>query len=148
MKSALLVPLLVGLTTAVPTLAEDLDKRTVDTTYPYTGPAIPIGDWVDQTVNGNGKGYPRLQEPPAVTPNCNKPTNNVNVISVSFLPGGVNIHYQTPFGLTSSPTVHWGTNNTDLVNIATGASSTYDRTPPCSLVAVTQVCYFIFTVVI
>jgi hypothetical protein len=43
-------------------------KRDVDTRYPYTGPAIPAGDWVDPTVNGNGKGFPRLVEPLAVQP--------------------------------------------------------------------------------
>lgn len=41
-------------------------KRDVDLRYPYTGPEIPIGDWVDATVNGNGKGFIRLVEPPAV----------------------------------------------------------------------------------
>jgi len=29
--------------------------RDVDTRFPYTGPAVPVGDWVDGTVNGNGK---------------------------------------------------------------------------------------------
>jgi acid phosphatase len=43
-------------------------KRDVDTRYPYTGPEIPIGDWVDATVIGNGKGFIRLVEPPAVAP--------------------------------------------------------------------------------
>jgi len=43
-------------------------KRDVDTRFPYTGPAVPIGDWVDATVNGNGKGFIRLVEPPAVAP--------------------------------------------------------------------------------
>jgi hypothetical protein len=43
-------------------------KRDVDTRYPYTGPEIPIGDWIDATVNGNGKGFIRLVEPPAVAP--------------------------------------------------------------------------------
>lgn len=51
--------------TAAP--AQD-EKRDVDTRYPYTGPEIPIGDWVDATVNGNGKGFIRLVEPPAVAP--------------------------------------------------------------------------------
>jgi len=72
-----------------------LKPRVVDTRFPYTGPAVPIGDWVDQTVNGNGKGFPRLHEAPAVTPATSNPTNNVNVISLSFMPSGVNVHYQT-----------------------------------------------------
>ncbi len=58
-------------------------KRDVDTRFPYTGPTVPVGDWVDPTVNGNGKGYPRLVEPPAVQPGSDKPSNNVNVISLS-----------------------------------------------------------------
>jgi len=40
--------------------------------YPYTGPAVPIADWVDQSINGNGKGFIRLVEKPAVTPAKNK----------------------------------------------------------------------------
>jgi len=75
--------------------ALQLKPRVVDTRFPYTGPAVPIGDWVDQTINGNGKGFPRLHEPPAVTPATVNPTNNVNVISLSFIPSGINIHYQT-----------------------------------------------------
>lgn len=51
--------------TAAPTQDK---KRDVDTRYPYDGPEIPIGDWIDQTVNGNGKGFIRLVEPPAVAP--------------------------------------------------------------------------------
>lgn len=43
-------------------------KRDVDTRYPYLGPDIPIGDWVDATVKGNGKGFIRLVESPAVKP--------------------------------------------------------------------------------
>ncbi|KAK4940754.1 hypothetical protein LTR10_019147 [Elasticomyces elasticus] len=111
---------------------------TVDTTYPYTGPAIPVGDWVDPTVNGNGKGFPRLMEPPAVTPSSKNPTNNINVIQLSYLPTGINVHYQTPFGIGCSPIVKWGTSASNLNETATGYSRTYDRTPPCSLVAVTQ----------
>ncbi|KAI1623513.1 acid phosphatase AphA [Exophiala viscosa] len=111
---------------------------TVDTTYPYAGPAIPVGDWVDPTVNGNGKGFPRLMEPPAVTPSSKNPTNNINVIQLSYLPTGINIHYQTPFGIGETPVVRWGTSASNLNNTASGYSRTYDRTPPCSLVAVTQ----------
>lgn len=87
----------------------ELDPRTVDTKYPYKGPAIPVGDWVDNTVNGNGQGYARLVEPPAVQPATSNPTNNVNVISYSYIPNGMNIHFQTPFGLGEEPRVQWGT---------------------------------------
>lgn len=98
--------------------------RDVDTRYPYTGPAIPVGDWLDQTVNGNGKGYQRIVEPPAVKPKSSKPTNNVNVISTSFVPGGMNVHFQTPFGLGQAPTVLWGSSASSLKNVATGRTST------------------------
>jgi hypothetical protein len=96
----------------------------VDTVYPYTGPAVPVGDWVDPTINGNGKGFPRLVEPPAVTPGSSNPTNNINVISLSYIPQGINIHYQTPFGLGVVPSVSWGTSPTNLNNNASGSSHT------------------------
>ncbi|RFU33816.1 hypothetical protein B7463_g2499, partial [Scytalidium lignicola] len=115
---------------------------TVDESFPYTGPAIPVGDWVDPTVNGNGKGFPRLVEPPAVVPASANPTNNINVISLAYLPKGINIHYQTPFGLGEAPSVSWGGSATSLSNKATGNTHTYDRTPPCSDVAVTQCSQF------
>ena len=99
-------------------------KRTVDTVYPYTGPAVPIGDWVDQTINGNGKAYPRLVEPPAVKPAFSKPTNNINVISLAYFPKGMNIHFQTPFGLGVPPSVSWGTSPKSLDKKATGISRT------------------------
>ncbi len=99
-------------------------KPTVDDRYPYTGPAIPVGDWVDPTVNGNGKGFPRLVEPPAVRPATANPTNNINVIALSYIPKGINIHYQTPFGLGTAPSVEWGTSAKDLVHKATGSSHT------------------------
>lgn len=95
---------------------------TVDTTYPYTGPDVPVGDWVDPTVNGNGKGFPRLVEAPAVKPATANPTNNVNVIALAYVPQGMNIHYQTPFGLGVAPSVKWGTSASALTNTATGAS--------------------------
>ncbi|RFN43396.1 acid phosphatase [Fusarium flagelliforme] len=83
---------------------------TVDETYPYRGPDVPIGDWVDHTINGNGNGFARLVEPPAVKPASANPTNNINVISLSYIPAkhdettvGINIHYQTPFGLGIAP---------------------------------------------
>ncbi|KAL5337519.1 hypothetical protein BJX70DRAFT_399655 [Aspergillus crustosus] len=83
-------------------------RPAVDTSYLYTGPGIPIGDWVNPTVNDNGKGYPRLVEPPAVRPKPAHPTNNVNVISLSYVPNGMHIHYQTPFGLGVAPSIRWG----------------------------------------
>ncbi|KAF7193734.1 Acid phosphatase [Pseudocercospora fuligena] len=115
----------------------EIDARDVDTRFPYTGPAIPVGDWVDSTIKGNGKGFPRLVEPPAVKPKSSKPTNNVNVIQLSYAGDGINIHYQTPFGLGVPPSVHWGTSSKSLSKVAYGATDTYDRTPPCSMVAVT-----------
>ena len=109
-----------GLVSALPPL-----KRDVDTRFAYTGPAIPVGDWADQTVQGNGKGFPRLVEAPAVKPSSSKPSNNINVISVAYAAaGGVNIHYQTPFGLDGSPSVHWGTSKGNLNKVAKGSTST------------------------
>lgn len=69
---------------AAPAPAE-VAERDVDTRFPYTGPKVPIGDWVDNTINGNGKGFPRLVEPPAVMPGTSKPKNNINVISTSYV---------------------------------------------------------------
>lgn len=100
------------------------DARDVDTRFPYEGPAVPVGDWVDPTVNGNGKGFPRLIEVPAVTPKSSKPTNNINVIQLSYVPNGINIRYQTPFGLGEAPSVHWGTSQSQLNKVATGKSAT------------------------
>jgi hypothetical protein len=99
-------------------------KPDVDESYPYTGPAVPVGDWADQDANGNGKGFPRLVEPPAVTPASDNPTNNVNVIALSYVPEGINIHYQTPFGLGADPSVKWGSDAGSLGNTATGYSHT------------------------
>lgn len=99
-------------------------RPAVDTKYPYTGPKVPVGDWVDPTINGNGKGFPRLVEPPAVKPASSHPTNNVNVISLSYLPDGIHIHYQTPFGLGRAPSVKWGTNPHSLNRVAEGYSHT------------------------
>lgn len=99
-------------------------RPTVDHRYPYTGPAVPVGDWVDPTINGNGKGFPRLVEPPAVKPATSNPTNNVNVISLSYLPDGIHIHYQTPFGLGTAPSVTYGTNPSRLHRSAQGYSHT------------------------
>ncbi|KAI5456042.1 Metallo-dependent phosphatase-like protein [Mariannaea sp. PMI_226] len=105
---------------------------TVDELYPYTGPKVPVGDWVDNTINGNGKGFSRLVEPPAVKPASRAPSNNVNVISLAYTANGINIHYQTPFGLGRAPSVYWGTNPHRLNQKATGKTTSYDRTPPCS----------------
>ncbi|RMJ20050.1 Acid phosphatase [Fusarium kuroshium] len=127
--------------------APAIEGRDVDETYPYTGPEVPVGDWVDPSVNGNGKGFPRLVEPPAVKPKSQNPTNNVNAISLSYWPKGINVHFQTPFGLGESPAVHWGKSPDRLTNIAKGSSKTYDRTPPCSMIkAVTQCSQFFHNV--
>ncbi|KAK3675961.1 hypothetical protein LTR78_004153 [Recurvomyces mirabilis] len=108
------------------------EARDVDTKYPYVGPAVPVGDFVNNSPNGNGKGYPRLIEAPAVKPSSSNPTNNINVINTGYVPGGMNIHFQTPFGIGQAPTIKYGTSASALSQTATGASSTYDRTPPCS----------------
>ncbi|KAL4782338.1 Metallo-dependent phosphatase-like protein [Aspergillus varians] len=132
--SALLVALLTTTVQARPA---------VDTRYPYTGPDVPIGDWVNPTVNGNGKGFPRLVEPPAVKPKTPYPRNNVNVVSLSYIPHGMHIHYQTPFGLGEPPAVRWGKEPHRLNRVAQGYSHTYDRTPSCAAVkAVTQCSQF------
>lgn len=73
------------LISAAPAPASGLDERDVDTRFPYTGPEVPVGDFVDNTINGNGKGFPRLVEPPAVKPASSKPRNNINVISTSYV---------------------------------------------------------------
>lgn len=119
--------------------------RDVDTMYPYTGPEIPIGDLSDQTVQGNGKGdsYKRLRMPPAVTPAPGSTvTNNINVISTSYFPNGVNIHFQTPFGIGGEPCVYWGESPFKLKKVSKGSTHTYDRTPPCSLADPTQCSQF------
>ena len=130
--------LLLALSAHANPVAPFSSKRDVDTRYPYTGPAIPVGDWVDSTVNGNGKGFPRLVEPPAVKPASSSVTNNVNVVSLSYVPNGMNIHFETPFGLDGAPTINWGTSETDLCYSSSGQTKSYDRTPPCSAVVVTQ----------
>lgn len=99
-------------------------RPAVDTRYPYTGPEIPIGDWVDPKVNGNGKGFPRLVEPPAVKPRSNHPTNNINVISLAYVPGGIHIHFQTPFGIGNTPSVKWGKSSHRLTEVAHGYTHT------------------------
>ncbi|KAK0923077.1 hypothetical protein LTR91_015162 [Friedmanniomyces endolithicus] len=127
--------------------AKEVNARDVDTRFPYTGPAVPVADWVDPDPNGNGKGFIRLVEPPAVKPKGAKPTNNINVISTAFVPGGINIHYQTPFGLGVAPSVQYGPKKNDLCYTAQGASITYGRTPSCSAIKdVTQCSEFFHNV--
>ena len=87
---------------------------------------------MDQTVNGDGTGFPRLVEPPAVKPASANPTNNVNVVALSYIPDGMSIHYQTPFGLGEAPSIQWGTTATDLDYHATGYSHTYVPLSLCS----------------
>lgn len=106
-------------------LDDAVDARDVDESYPYTGPAVPVADWVDPSINGNGKGFTRLVEPPAVKPATSNPSNNVNVIALSYIPNGINIHYQTPFGLGEDPSANWGTSSTDLDQKASGQTHTY-----------------------
>ncbi|KAF2095888.1 acid phosphatase AphA [Rhizodiscina lignyota] len=114
----------------------------VDQSYPYMGPAVPIGDWVDTSVSGDGKGFKRLVELPAVKPATNNPSNNINVISMAYIPDGIVIHCQTPFGLNGAPSIQWGTSPRNLNRMAFGYSHTYDRTPPCSMTTVTQCSQF------
>lgn len=99
------------------------DKRDVDTAYPYNGPEIPIGDLVDHSVKGNGTGYRRLREPPAVRPH-GEVTNNINVISTAFWPGGMNIHFQTPFGIGEDPRIFYGESKDKLKRVAKGTTHT------------------------
>ncbi|KKA30953.1 hypothetical protein TD95_001328 [Thielaviopsis punctulata] len=145
--SALLIGSASASPQAIPAAAANGAKRDVDTTYPYTGPKVPIGDWVDNTINGNGKGYPRLVEAPAVKPASSNPTNNINVVALSYVPNGMNVHFQTPFGLGESPKVKYGTSKSRLTKSATGSTQTYDRTPSCSEVtAITQCSQFFHNV--
>jgi hypothetical protein len=128
MKTATQFALLKALLVALPlrVAAAPAPEPDVDNRFPYTGPAVPVGDWVDPTVKGNGKGFPRLVEAPAVKPAKYKPTNNINVISLSYVPNGVNIHYQTPFGLGHGvpPIVHWGPSAHNLCYTAIGRTAT------------------------
>jgi acid phosphatase len=114
---------LAELAQAAPRLPHEV--RDVDETYPYVGPAVPVGDWVDPTINGNGRGFPRLVEAPAVKPATENPSNNINVIALAYIPNGVNVHYQTPFGLGEAPAVVWGSAPDSLASTASGSSHTY-----------------------
>ena len=102
-------------------------KRWMETDYPYQGPAVPIADPVDKTVNGDGTGFPRLYEAPAVEPELGTlPTNNINVISLAYTAGGVgmNVHFQTPYGIGGPPCVNWGTDPTNLDQTTKGWTAT------------------------
>ena len=93
----------------------------VDTAYPYTGPEIPVGDPVNQSPTDNTKGYARLWEKPAVQPPPGvTATNNINVISTAFFPGGINIHFQTPFDIGGQACVNWGTSKESLTTNTKG----------------------------
>jgi hypothetical protein len=126
MKTATKSALVSALLSAIPVNAGvvPVTERDVDTRFPYTGPAVPVGDWVDPTIQGNGKGFPRLVEAPAVKPASSKPTNNINVISLAYVPKGMSINFQTPFGLGSAPSVNWGTAKNNLCYKATGRTRT------------------------
>lgn len=104
--------------------ARDHYVRDVYTNYPYTGPAIPIADPLDQTVNGNGKGFPRLNEPPAVWPSSPDATNNINTIALAYVPGGMNVHFSTPFGLDGEACVNYGTDQYNLNTNVKGQTKT------------------------
>jgi len=110
--------------TSVNTLSLPLERRDVYTNYPYTGPAVPVADWVDQSINGNGKGFIRLVEKPAVKPAKRNPTNNINTIKLSYVPAGINVHFSTPFGLGVAPSLVYGTDSGNLKEMATGATTT------------------------
>lgn len=148
MKSITGAAILSFLGAAIPASAAPPAKRDVDTKYPYKGPETPVGDWVNNGVKSNGKGFPRLVEPPAVRPSSKNPKNNINVISVAYIPNGVNMcvyqminfvlkavlmlysnfsHYQTPFAIGESPTVHWGDSESNLCHKAIGSTNTYVR---------------------
>lgn len=58
---------------------------------------------------------------------------------MAYIPEGMAIHYQTPFGIDGEPVVHYGTQKHHLTSKATGYTTTYDRTPPCSI-AMTTMC--------
>ena len=113
-----------ALLTGVNGLSLPLERRDVYTNYPYTGPAVPIADWVDQSINGNGKGFIRLVEKPAVKPSMKNPSNNINTIKLSYVPGGINVHFSTPFGLGVAPSLMYGTDSGNLKKMVSGATTT------------------------
>ena len=87
----------------------------VDTRFPYTGAQLPNSDPLDPTAAGNGKGFPRVYEPPAVSPPPGtKITNNINIINLAYVPGGMNIHFSTPYDIAGTACVDWGTSPDQL----------------------------------
>lgn len=44
---------------------------------------------------------------------------------MAYVPGGMNIHYQTAFGLGVAPSVNWGMNSDNLLNTVSGTTMTY-----------------------
>ena len=115
---------LVGLLLASSALAAPFYPH-VDTQHPYTGPAIPNSDPGDQTLEGNGLGFPRLYQHPAVQPLPGATvTNNINVISLSYLPQGMTVHFQTSFGIDGEPCIWWGTVPDQLNNNTKGWTET------------------------
>lgn len=124
-RRSVLISLCIGALTSANILPREASPPSVDTRYPYTGASVPFGDILDPTINGNGKGLVRLSEPPAVSPPLGvHPTNNINVISTGYVPGGMNIHFQTPFGIGEAPVVLWGEDRS-LGKSTTGGSSTW-----------------------
>lgn len=125
------VPVLAGVIYAA--LAVDASAilpRDVDLRFPYTGPAIPVGDWVDPTVNGNGKGFPRLVEAPAVTPASAKPKNNVNVISLSYMPnGGSSLHRHKTYHTTLNKIIRSDRTLSNAVWVRRSSHGTLGYTP-------------------
>ena len=119
--SLLLLPVLV---LSAPTDKVFEKRQYVDTSHPYTGPSIPSGDVADPSLTGNGTGFVRLYEAPAVSPPPGqKVTNNINVISLSYIPDGMNIHFQTAFGFGGEACVEWGGTGS-LGNLTKGATMT------------------------
>jgi hypothetical protein len=48
----------------------------------------------------------------------------INVINTAYIPNGINVHFSTPFGLSSAPTVKYGPKPYDLCYTAHGTSKT------------------------
>lgn len=106
-------------------VAAPIAGRDVDLAYPYNGPEIPIGDPGNPTLDASKGGFQRIWQPPAVTPTPGKKvTNNINVISSALFPGGINIHFQTPYGIGGEPCVEWGEKRNKLKKLAKGKTTT------------------------
>lgn len=67
---------------------------------------------------------------------------------MAYIPSGMAIHYQTPFGLDDVATVQYGTSADNLSSSATGYTTTYDRTPPCSIAMTTMCSQFFHNVLL